>query len=115
LDDGKPTGDGIADFYGWEQPPSPPELYSWDVPERHVGGITDDPAIAAGHVHDELVAAEPGTVGTIKRITPDPSRYFPERAMCWSARRRQDGTLAWKQGWSTLPAILMRRPARARS
>ena len=88
VNDGRTAGDGIAEYYCWQRP-EPPDLYAWDVPDLHVCGVTDDPAIAAGHVHNELRDAPLGTVGTVRHTTAATTQ-----PSSWSARRVEEG-VSW--------------------
>ncbi|WP_395111743.1 hypothetical protein, partial [Actinomadura sp. SCN-SB] len=51
--------------------PSPPKprLFSWDVPDRRTGGVTDDLDRAHQHVMDALWESDPGTEGQVRRVT----------------------------------------------
>ncbi|WP_395103754.1 hypothetical protein [Actinomadura sp. SCN-SB] len=93
MNDGKTSGDGIAEFYGWQRP-GPRDLYSWDVPDLHACGVTDDPAIAAGHVQEVLQRAQVGTVGTVRHVTA----AHAAKPSSWRAQRTERG-VSWVSKW----------------
>jgi hypothetical protein len=90
MNDGTADGDGIARFYGWVRT----EMFSWDVPARHTGGVTDDPVHATECVEAELADAPPDSVGDVHRVmlgNPD----YVNLGRVGRARRGDDGDVVW--------------------
>src|SRR5688572_24750770 len=89
------AGDGIAAFYGW----LPDRMYSWDAPAGRTGGVTDDPALAAGHVHEALRDAPAGTVGTVHRVALSGlgGIEYQDLGEVARARRAAGGDVVWQE------------------
>jgi hypothetical protein len=82
-------GGGIGDFYCWTRPPT---LWTWEA--GGASGVSSHPAVAAGHVHDELTVARLGAEGSVHRVKLPASGRYEDLGEVAHARRVPRG-IAW--------------------
>ncbi|MEW2354329.1 hypothetical protein [Spirillospora sp. NPDC029432] len=72
-------------------------LYSWTVVSRRAAGVTDSPAMAAGHVADELAQAPAGAEGSVRRVAlASAHAQYVDLGEVARARREDGGTVHWE-------------------
>jgi hypothetical protein len=73
------------------------QLFSWDVECRRLGGVTNNPALAAAHVFFALRDAPAGAVGTVRRVVLSMSGHveYEDLGEVARVRRAADGELLW--------------------